>query len=120
MAEIEALLQALRQFRDERDWAQFHNAKDLALAISIEAAELNERFLWKAATEANPERVREELADVLLYAFQLADHYGWDISQLMHEKLASNAVKYPISKARGTATKYNELTQDEGTTQAIL
>jgi NTP pyrophosphatase (non-canonical NTP hydrolase) len=109
MSEIEALLQALRQFRDERDWAQFHNAKDLALAISIEAAELNEQFLWKAATEANPERVREELADVLLYAFQLADHYGWDISQLMRHKLARNAEKYPVGKARGNATKHDEL-----------
>lgn len=108
MAEIEALLQALRQFRDEREWAQFHNAKDLALAISVEAAELNEQFLWKAATQANPERVREELADVLLYAFQLADHYGWDISQLMRDKLARNAEKYPVDKARGNATKHNE------------
>ncbi|RZJ93905.1 MAG: nucleotide pyrophosphohydrolase [Hymenobacter sp.] len=109
MAEIEVLLQALRQFRDERDWAQFHNAKDLALAISIEAAELNEQFLWKAATEANPERVREELADVLLYAFQLADHYGWDISQLIRDKLIHNAMKYPVSKVRGNATKHDEL-----------
>ena len=109
MAEIDDLLQALRQFRDERDWAQFHNAKDLALALSIETGELNEEFLWKAATEARPERVREELADVLLYAFQLADHYGWDIAQLMREKLARNAEKYPVAKSRGTATKYDEL-----------
>jgi NTP pyrophosphatase (non-canonical NTP hydrolase) len=109
MAEIDDLLQALRQFRDERDWAQFHNAKDLALALSIETGELNEEFLWKSATEARPERVREELADVLLYAFQLADHYGWDIAQLMREKLARNAEKYPVVKSRGTATKYNEL-----------
>ncbi|RZJ92984.1 MAG: nucleotide pyrophosphohydrolase [Hymenobacter sp.] len=109
MAEIDDLLQALRQFRDERDWAQFHNAKDLALALSIETAELNEQFLWKPAAEARPERVREELADVLLYAFQLADHYGWDIAQLMREKLALNAEKYPVAKSRGTATKYDEL-----------
>jgi len=109
MAEIDDLLQALRQFRDERDWAQFHNAKDLALALSIETGELNEEFLWKSATEARPERVREELADVLLYAFQLADHYGWDIAQLMREKLARNAEKYPVAKSRGTATKYDEL-----------
>lgn len=109
MAEIDDLLQALRQFRDERDWAQFHNAKDLALALSIETGELNEEFLWKSATDARPERVREELADVLLYAFQLADHYGWDIAQLMREKLARNAEKYPVAKSRGTATKYDEL-----------
>jgi NTP pyrophosphatase (non-canonical NTP hydrolase) len=106
---IEELLQALRQFRDERDWAQFHNAKDLALAISIEVAELNEQFLWKSAADAKPERVKEELADVLLFAFQLADHYGWDIRQLMQQKLALNAEKYPVAKSRGNATKHNEL-----------
>jgi len=106
---IQEVLLALRQFRDERDWAQFHNAKDLALALGVEAGELNEQFLWKVATEANPERVRDELADVLLYAFQLADHYGWNIRQLMLEKMARNAEKYPVSKARGNATKYDAL-----------
>jgi NTP pyrophosphatase (non-canonical NTP hydrolase) len=106
---IQEVLQRLRQFRDERDWAQFHNAKDLALALGVEAGELNEQFLWKAPAEANPARVKEELADVLLYAFQLADHYGWDIRQLMLEKMARNAEKYPVSKARGNATKHDEL-----------
>ena len=106
---FEVILQQLRQFRDERDWAQFHNPKDLALAISIEAAELNEQFLWKQPDEARPERVREELADVLLYAFQLADVYGWNLQELMEEKIARNAEKYPIDKARGSATKYDEL-----------
>ncbi|KUG09117.1 nucleotide pyrophosphohydrolase [Solirubrum puertoriconensis] len=106
---LEHILQQLRQFRDERDWAQFHNPKDLALALSIEAAELNEQFLWKLPEAANPNKVREELADVLLYAVQLADKYGWDIEQLMQEKIARNAEKYPISKAKGTATKYDEL-----------
>lgn len=106
---FEVILQQLRQFRDERDWAQFHNPKDLALAISIEAAELNEQFLWKHPNEARPERVREELADVLLYAFQLADVYGWNLQELMEEKIARNAEKYPIDKAHGSATKYDEL-----------
>jgi NTP pyrophosphatase (non-canonical NTP hydrolase) len=106
---IQEVLQLLRRFRDERDWAQFHNAKDLALALGVEAGELNEQFLWKAATEANPERVKEELADVLLYAFQLADHYGWDIRQLMLEKMAYNAEKYPVEKAKGNAVKHDEL-----------
>ncbi|SDY87166.1 nucleotide pyrophosphohydrolase [Hymenobacter psychrophilus] len=106
---IDELLQQLRQFRDERDWAQFHNPKDLALALSIEAAELNEVFLWKKPEDADPTRVREELADVLLYAFQLADKYGWDIPQLMQEKLAHNASKYLVVKAKGTARKYDEL-----------
>ena len=106
---IDKLLKQLRQFRDERDWAQFHNPKDLALALSIEAAELNEQFLWKSAEQANPDKVREELADVLLYAFQLADKYGWDISEIMHEKIARNAEKYPADKAKGTAAKYDQL-----------
>ena len=106
---INQILAQLRQFRDDRDWAQFHNAKDLALALSIEAAELNEQFLWKQADQANPDRVQEELADVLLYAFQLADLYGWDIPQLMQQKIARNAEKYPADKARGNATKHTEL-----------
>lgn len=106
---IEELQQQLRQFRDERDWAQFHNAKDLALALSIEAAELNEQFLWKSAEQADASQVREELADVLLYAFQLADRYGWDIAELMREKMALNAEKYPINKAKGSADKYDKL-----------
>jgi NTP pyrophosphatase (non-canonical NTP hydrolase) len=106
---IDELLQQLRRFRDDRDWAQFHNPKDLALALSIEAAELNELFLWKKPEDAKPERVREELADVLLYAFQLADKYGWDILQLMQDKLKQNAEKYPAGKARGSARKYDEL-----------
>ena len=105
---IKELLQQLRQFRDERDWAQFHNAKDLALALSIEAAELNEQFLWKSAEQADAGRVREELADVLLYAFQLADKYGWDIAELMRQKMALNAEKYPVDKARGNAIKATE------------
>ncbi|WBA44060.1 nucleotide pyrophosphohydrolase [Hymenobacter canadensis] len=106
---IDDLLRQLREFRDERDWAQFHNSKYLALALSIEAAELNELFLWKKPEEANPERVQEELADVLLYAFQLADKYGWDILQLMQNKIEQNAEKYPADKARGSAQKYDEL-----------
>ncbi|MBJ6146293.1 nucleotide pyrophosphohydrolase [Hymenobacter sp. BT559] len=109
---IEELLQQLRRFRDERDWAQFHNAKDLALALSIEAAELNEQFLWKTAEQADVGKVREELADVLLYAFQLADKYHWDIAELMREKIARNAEKYPVNLARGNANKYDELTAE--------
>lgn len=105
---IDDILQQLRQFRDERDWAQFHNPKDLALALSIEAAELNEVFLWKKPEDADPAKVREELADVLLYAFQLADKYDWNIPQLMQDKLALNAEKYPTTKARGSARKYDD------------
>jgi len=93
----------------ERDWSQFHNAKDLALAISIEAAELNELFLWKKAEDADPEKVKEELADIFTYAIQLADKYGFDINEIISNKIEKNALKYPIEKAKGSARKYNEL-----------
>jgi NTP pyrophosphatase (non-canonical NTP hydrolase) len=109
MTEIEKITLALRQFRDERDWAQFHNPKDLALALSIEASELLELYLWKEAKEADRVKVKEELADVFAYAFMLADSYGLDVSQIMRDKLTQNALKYPVDKARGSAKKYTEL-----------
>lgn len=109
MNEIEQITDALRQFRDERDWAQFHNAKDLALALSIEASELLELFLWKSAESADREKVREELADVFAYALLLADKYGLDVSKIVQDKIEKNRQKYPVEKARGTAKKYHEL-----------
>ena len=105
-------IQALKAFRDERDWAQFHNPKDLAAALSIEAAELQELFLWKKQDEledADPQRVREELADIMAYALLLADHYEFDIEQMVLDKIEQNGRKYPVEKAKGTAAKYNEL-----------
>ena len=108
-SDIEDILQRLRKFNQERDWDQFHNGKDLALALSIEAAELNEAFLWKKAEDVDIEKVKEELADVLNYAFQMADRYHLDIKEIMLDKLARNAEKYPVEKARGSAKKYNEL-----------
>ena len=77
----------LRQFRDERDWKQFHNPKDLSLALSIEASELLEVFLWKSSEDADVGKVKEELADVLAYAFLLADSYDLDISEIVLEKI---------------------------------
>jgi NTP pyrophosphatase (non-canonical NTP hydrolase) len=109
MNEISKITEELRKFRDERDWAQFHNPKDLALALSIEASELLELFLWKSAEEADTDKMKEELADVLAYAFMLADKYGLDIAQIMQDKLAKNRLKYPVAKAKGSAKKYNEL-----------
>ena len=109
MTDIEEIVQKLRRFNEERDWDQFHNGKDLAIAMSIEANELLECFLWKAPEEAKAEKIREELADVLNYAFQMADKYGFDIKQIMLEKLELNARKYPADKAKGSAKKYNEL-----------
>jgi len=109
MRDWQELICKLRQFNEERDWTQFHNAKDLALALSIEAAELNELFLWKKAEEADLVKVKEELADVFAFALQLADKYGLDVGEIVLDKLAKNAEKYPIEKAKGSAKKYNEL-----------
>lgn len=99
----------LRQFRDDRDWKQFHNPKDLALALSIESAELLEVFLWKSADQADPAKVKEELADVFSFALLLADAYDFDVQSMILEKIDQNEKKYPVSKARGTAKKYTEL-----------
>ena len=109
MNNLKDLQQALVAFRDERDWEQFHNPKDLALALSIEAAELNELFLWKKSEEANIEKVKDELADVLAYALLLADNYKFDISEIVLNKIKKNAEKYPVDKSKGTSKKYNEL-----------
>lgn len=99
----------LRQFRDDRDWKQFHNPKDLALALSIESAELLEAFLWKSADQADPAKIKEELADVFSFALLLADTYDFDVQKIILEKIDQNEKKYPVSKARGTAKKYTEL-----------
>lgn len=107
-SDIQSITDALIKFRDERDWAQFHNPKDLAAALSIEASELLECFLWKAHAEADEARVKEELADVFAFALLLAEHYKWDVKQIVREKMAKNAEKYPVHKARGSAKKYNE------------
>jgi NTP pyrophosphatase (non-canonical NTP hydrolase) len=109
MKENQEILQELLKFRNERDWEQFHNPKDLALAISIESAELLELFLWKNANEANTEKIKEELADIFSFAFLLADKYGFDVKQIIFEKIKTNNEKYPIDKAKGSAKKYNEL-----------
>jgi NTP pyrophosphatase (non-canonical NTP hydrolase) len=109
MNDIQHITATLLKFRDERDWAQFHNAKDLALALNIEAAELLEVFLWKAVDEADINRVKEELADVFTFAFLLADKYELDVRQIIQEKLEKNALKYPVSKSKGSAKKYTEL-----------
>ena len=109
MTDIEAIVLKLRQFNQERDWDQFHNGKDLAIALSLEAGELMECFLWKSPEDAKTEKIREELADVLNYAFQMADKYNLDIKEIMLDKIRRNAEKYPVEKAKGSAKKYNEL-----------
>ena len=109
MSDIKTITEALINFRNERDWEQFHNPKDLALAINVEAGELLELYLWKNAAEANKDKIKEELADVFAYAFLLADKYQFDVKEIVLEKIQKNAEKYPIEKAKGTAKKYNEL-----------
>ena len=109
MSDIDIILNELRKFNKERDWDQFHNGKDLAIGLSVEASELLEAFLWKAPEDASEETIKEELADVLNYAFQMADRYDLDIKQIMLDKIKRNAEKYPVEKARGSAKKYNEL-----------
>jgi len=109
MKENEEIIEALLKFRNERDWEQFHNPKDLALAINVEAGELLELFLWKNADEANREKVKEELADIFAYAFLLAEKYKLDIKEIVLEKIRKNADKYPVDKSKGNAKKYNEL-----------
>ncbi len=109
MSDINELTAALLKFRDERDWAQFHNPKDLALALNIEAGELLESFLWKSSEQANLEQVKEELADVFAFTFLLAEQYDFDVKQIVLEKIAKNALKYPVEKSKGVAKKYTEL-----------
>lgn len=109
MSEINEIIDALIKFRNERDWEQFHNPKDLALAINVEAGELLELFLWKNAEEANIEKIKEELADVFAFAFLMADKYQLDVKQIILNKIKQNGEKYPVDKAKGTAKKYNEL-----------
>ena len=109
MTETQELKEKLRRFRDDRDWAQFHNEKDLAIALSIEAAELLELFLWKNPNEAAPDKIKAELADVFMYALLLADKLGLDITEIINTKLQLNNEKYPVEKAKGTAKKYTEL-----------
>ena len=107
--DVDRLIRQIVEFRDQRNWAQFHNPKDLALGLSIEAAELNELFLWKKPEEADPARVREELADILIFALMLLEKYGLDLEEIVQEKLAANAKKYPADKARNSAAKYTDL-----------
>ena len=106
---MDEVIKKLKKFRDDRDWEQFHNPKDLALALSIESSELLEAFLWKSPEEADVEKVKEELADVFAYALLLAESYGLDVQQIVLDKIEQNQSKYPISKARGSAKKYTEL-----------
>ena len=107
----ETINQVLK-FRDDRNWKQFHNPKDLALSISLEAAELLEVFQWSGADtvcEDKKDKIREELADVLNYCILMADVCGLDMDEIIQEKVKRNNEKYPVEKAKGSAKKYDEL-----------
>ena len=102
----------INKFRDVRDWRQFHNEKDLAISISLEAAELLELFQWKSPEEVREnsiERIKEELADVLIYSHMLASNLDLDIDEIIEAKLEKNNIKYPVDKSRGNKEKYTEL-----------
>ena len=108
-SDIAALTDAILKFRDERDWAQFHDLKNLALCLNVEAAELLELFLWKAPEEADKAKLADELADVFYSAFMLAHTAGLDVRGIVLAKLKKNAAKYPVRKSRGSRKKYDEL-----------
>lgn len=111
------IIQAIQKFRDERDWLQFHNPKDMAAAISIESTELQELFLWKNKKEIeeyvkdkkNIEEISDELGDIFSFAIELADNLGIDIEEAVLKKIKKSRKKYPIKKAKGKHTKYNKL-----------
>jgi NTP pyrophosphatase (non-canonical NTP hydrolase) len=107
-SELENLTKEIIHFRDDRDWAQFHNPKDLALAISIEASELNELFLWKHHDEFDHKRLSEELADVFIYSLLLAHETKLDVKKIINSKILKNSRRYPVRKSKGSSKKYNE------------
>ena len=114
-ASISQLIQLAIQFRDERDWKQFHNPKDMALSLALESAEVLELMQWKNGEElsrhleANRTRLGEELSDVLFWVLAMAHDFGIDLGEAFKQKLIRNAQKYPIEKAKGVSTKYTDL-----------
>lgn len=106
------IIKKLIAFRNDRDWEQFHDARNLSLALILEASELNELFLWKKDSEidtVNINRIKDELADVLIYSLLLAEKFDLDIFQIIEEKIKKNSIKYPLEKSKGSAKKYTDL-----------
>ena len=100
------------KFRDDREWKQFHNPKDLAISISLESAELLEVFQWSGldtSCDEKIEEIKEELADILIYCVEMADACELDIDEIIQKKLITNNKKYPVDKAKGKSDKYNKL-----------
>lgn len=114
-ATIEALTSEIRDFRDARDWLQFHNPKELAVAITAEAGELLQHFVWQDAAQSERRvierraEIESEIADVAILLFELADNSGIDLTDAIRAKLARNNERYPVQKSRGSNKKYNEL-----------
>ena len=109
MNEFEEIKETIHEFTVERDWDQFHDGKNLAIALSVEANELLEAFLWKSSEEVNVDKIKEELADALNYSFLIAHKYDLDVKMIILDKLKKNGEKYPVEKSKGNAKKYNEL-----------
>ncbi|PSR06582.1 MAG: nucleotide pyrophosphohydrolase [Bacteroidetes bacterium] len=108
----EELTKQLIQFRNDRDWEQFHDSKNLAVALSIEAAELLELFLWTKdgkLPNSKEEKLKEEVADIFAYLLLIAEKHNLDLRSITLEKIAKNGAKYPADKAKGKSLKYNEL-----------
>lgn len=119
LVEVRGAAEALKEFAEARDWAQFHSPKNLVMALSGEVGELNEIFQWMteadsfkaASSEATAKAVRDEIADVALYLIRLSDVLGIDLNEAVSSKMATNAAKYPVDLSRGVSTKYNKLAQ---------
>jgi len=115
MSELSTLAAAVIAFRDERDWKQFHNPKDVAVSLVLEASELLEIFQWKREAElkeavaSDKEKIANELADVLYYTLLLSHDLGIDLGQALRDKMKINEAKYPADKARGNNRKYTDL-----------
>ncbi len=115
MNEVKEITKKIVQFRDERDWMQFHDPKNMAVSIILESSELLEHFQWKTKEEVeryvtqNKAEIKDEIADIALYIFELAENLGVDLISAMEEKLKKNGMKYPVEKAKGKHTKYNKL-----------
>ena len=107
---MDELFERIRKFNDDRDWNQFHSSANLAKSIVIEAAELLEQFQWSDEAR-DTEAVKDELADVLIYCFQLAIQLGVDVENIMADKMDKNETKYPIEKSKGSSKKYSEFSQ---------
>ncbi|MDP3143151.1 MAG: nucleotide pyrophosphohydrolase [Candidatus Omnitrophota bacterium] len=115
MSEVKSIINKIKRFRDERDWMQFHDPKNMAVSIILEASELLEHFQWKTTEEVekyarqNQADIKDEIADIALYLFELADNLGINLIDAMEQKLKKNEMKYPTEKAKGKHTKYNKL-----------